>query len=92
MVYGYGTRSFNRSTENRRMKRDRAEFTKKFQAGEVTLPKVDPKLFMVCTCLSFRHPHTIDAHEKLKSDHDWRPFERREREEISQYREWGNIR
>lgn len=92
MTYGLGTRSFNRSTENRQMKKERAEFTAKYEAGEITFKPVDLKEFMVCTCRSFQYPHTRDAHAKLKSDHDWRPFEVRERGDISGWQEWGAIR
>lgn len=91
-MYGTDTLSWRRSTENRQMKRERAEFTKRYEAGEVELPKTDPRIFMVCTCLSFRNPHTIDAHKKLRADHDWRGFQQREREEVNEYREWGAIR
>lgn len=74
------------------MKKERAEFTAKYEAGEVAFKRVDLREFMVCTCLSFQYPHTLDAHQKLKSDYDWRPFEVRERQDISSFREWGAIR
>jgi hypothetical protein len=92
MAYGYGTKSHLNSTENRRMKRERAEFTAKYEAGEIELKRVDPRDFMVCRCLSFANPHTLNAHEKLKADHDWRTAEQREREAISEYHEWKTIR
>lgn len=92
MVYGWNTKSWLNSTENRQTKRERADFTAKYEAGEVTLKKTDPKDFMTCTCRSFRYPHTLNAHAKLKSDHDWRPFEVRERQESSERQEWSTIR
>lgn len=90
MVYGLGTRSFGLSTENRRMKRERAEFTKKYEAGEVKFETIE--ISPSCTCRSFRYPHAIEAHKKLRSEHDWRPFEKREREEVNSYQEWGSVR
>jgi hypothetical protein len=93
MAYGIGTRSFNRSTENRQMKKERAEFTAKYEAGEASIPKVDPRDFMVCACRSFRYPHTLEAHGKLRSEHDWREFEARERTESAGagFQEWRVI-
>lgn len=74
------------------MKKERAEFTAKYETGEVTLKRVDLKDFMICACLSFRYPHTLDAHEKLRSDFDWRVFEVRERQDVTGWQEWGAIR
>jgi hypothetical protein len=91
MTYGIGTRSFNRSPENRQMKRERAEFTAKYEAGEVKLKPVDIRDFMSCTCRSFRYPHPLDAHKKLRSDMDWRPFEQREQQDDGWVR-WSEVR
>lgn len=81
MGYGYDTKSWRNSTENRQLKQERAEFTAKFQTGELQLANTDLRLFIVCTCLSFRYPHTLDAHQKLRSEYDWRTFQQRERED-----------
>lgn len=89
MTYGLGTRSFNRSTENRQMKKERAEFTARYLAGEIVLRMVD--LPVLCNCRSFRYSHELAAHRLLKSDRDWRTFEQREREGPG-FQEWGVIR
>lgn len=39
----------------------------------------------ICTCRSFRFPHELKMHKKLKSDSDWRDWK-----EISAERDsWG---
>lgn len=74
-MYGLGTRSYNRSTEARQMKRECAEARKKVESGEIQIPAatVGP----MCTCISFRFAHLPEDHKKLKSDMDWRTYEQR---------------
>lgn len=75
MVYGIGTRSYNRSTEHREMKRQQAEATAKFLAK----PRAEVIAPLVCHCRSFEFPHGLEKHRELRSDWDWRtPGERRE--------------
>lgn len=78
MAYGIGTRSDNRSPEHNAMKRDRAEFTKRYEAGEI---KFDPAEILLCHCRSFRFPHEPKEHSqgprKLLGDWDWRKWEER---------------
>lgn len=74
MVYGIGTRSYNRSTEHRDNKKAQAETTSKYLAGEL---KIDGTLPLVCTCRSFHYPHDPKAHRQLRSDFDWRTPEER---------------
>ena len=80
MTYGIGTHSFNNSTENRQMKRECAECTKQYEAGEIVFPKV--VLEPICTCRSFRFAHSPSDHHKsfsyrlpLRSHYDWRSWE-----------------
>lgn len=80
MTYGFGTRSYNRSTEARQMKQEIAETKAKIGKGEITLPPADLRDFMICRCRSFRYPHVLDAHKLLRAEYDWRPFEKRERD------------
>jgi hypothetical protein len=54
------------------MKRECAEFTARYLAGEV---KLEPMLIeLMCTCRSFPKIHTLDKHRFLRSEHDWRIF------------------
>lgn len=74
MVYGTGTRSYNRSTEKREMDRQRAEATAKY------VPKPDSVIVgPICNCLSFEFAHELSAHRNLKSEMDWRPWRERSR-------------
>lgn len=62
MVYGTGTRSYNRSTEHRENKRQQAEATAAYLAQ-----KHDPVeiRWSMCTCRSFSMPHSPDRHKEL---------------------------
>lgn len=64
MVYGTGTRSYNRSTEAREMKRQRAEATRReeerIRAGRLNTIIVGP----ICMCLAFNYAHEALAHER----------------------------
>ncbi len=67
MTYGFGTRSYNRSTEKREMDRKRKVATEGFKAAPESIV-VGP----MCGCRSFRFPHELKAHKSLKNDYDWR--------------------
>lgn len=82
MVYGIGTRSFNRSTEHREMKRQQAEATKRYYESA----RVEVVIGPVCTCRSFAMPHFPEAHKKLRGDWDWRTPEERSGSEYHQER------
>lgn len=76
LMYGTGTRSYNRSTEAREMKRQITEATKAYEEkrarGEIATINL-----LLCHCRSFRFGHEPSAHMSLKSDFDWRlPSER----------------
>jgi hypothetical protein len=64
MVYGTGTRSYNRSTEARTLKKQRAEATRReeerIRAGKFETIIVGP----ICTCLAFNYAHEAIAHER----------------------------
>lgn len=78
MVYGTGTRSYNRSTEKRQMDRERAEFSAKVDAGEIKSPFAEVSL-LLCHCRSFRFSHEPSAHKQLQyGDLDWTPWQRRQ--------------
>jgi hypothetical protein len=66
MAYGVGTKSFNASPENHAMKRERAEFTKKYEAGEIRFASVTVPL--LCRCLQRPTPHELSVHATLASD------------------------
>ena len=71
-MYGTGTRSYNRSTEKRNMDRLRREATEQWK------PKTESVIVgPVCNCRSFRFPHYLEAHRKLRADFDWRLPEER---------------
>jgi hypothetical protein len=91
MAYGYGTQSHIKSTEFKQLKKAREEFTAKYEAGEVKFKPLDMTGFMSCACRSFRYPHPLEAHKKLKNDRDWRPFEQREREDAGRVI-WSEVR
>lgn len=78
MAYGIGTRSDNRSPEHHAMKRDRADFTKRYEAGEITF---EPTTIILCHCRSFRFSHEPREHHegarKLLNDWDWRRWDKR---------------
>ena len=67
MVYGTGTRSYNRSKERRQMKQECKQATDEF------IPKTDSvELLVACNCLYKPFPHL--GHSELhNNDHDWRP-------------------
>jgi hypothetical protein len=67
MVYGLGTRSYNRSTEARRNRESQKKATAEYQAQERVEIPVTPR----CDCMCFRLPHELTAHKKLKSERDW---------------------
>jgi hypothetical protein len=87
-MYGTGTRSYNRSSEAREMKRQQKLATEKYQEakekGEIK-PKTLP---LLCRCLSFRYPHEMEAHQRLRGDHNWPTFEQREKQEQN-WEEWA---
>jgi hypothetical protein len=70
--YGQGSRSYNRSAEKRESKTQQAAVTAKYEAG----PKQE-YMIMRCNCRSFRLPHDLSAHQSLKHDGDWTPWEER---------------
>lgn len=72
-MYGTGTRSYNRSTEAKEMKRQQKVATESYLAAPTRTVTVEPQ----CNCLSFRLPHGISAHKTLQSDYDWTPWEER---------------
>lgn len=73
MVYGLGSRSYNKSRENRENKKAVAEATAAYEKSE----KVGFVVPWICNCRSFRFPHAVADHRKLKSDHDWLEWEKR---------------
>jgi hypothetical protein len=70
MVYGIGTRSFNRSTEHREMKRAQAEATAAYLARPREIVQLGPE-WLTCRCRSFDNPHEIRRHKELR-ENDWR--------------------
>jgi hypothetical protein len=72
MVYGIGTRSYNRSGEHREMRRQQAEVTAKFLAS----PR-EPFTILLCHCRSFRFGHRPSEHSQLRSERDWRTWQER---------------
>jgi hypothetical protein len=77
LMYGTGTRSYNRSTEKRQMDRERAEYNRKIESGEIVFGEV---VVVQCHCLSFRFSHSPADHKKLRSDMDWRTWQERQAE------------
>lgn len=73
-MYGTGTRSYNRSTEARQMKRELAEYAGRRERGELV---IEPLKILFCYCLSFQFPHTPKDHDQLKGDWDWTPWQKR---------------
>lgn len=76
MPYGHMTHSWVNSPENHQMKRERADFTKKFEAGEV---QFNDREVLMCQCQSFRFSHLVADHKYLRSERDWRTWEQRNR-------------
>ena len=74
MVYGYNTKSYLRSTEHRESKRQQKIATEQYLAA----PRVEVIVGPICTCRSFRYPHELSVHRKLKGDWDWRTWQERE--------------
>jgi hypothetical protein len=74
MTYGIGTHSFLNSTEHRQMKRERKEFTEKYERGDIKLVFTE---ILLCHCRSFRCPHPPSDHNKLRADYDWRTWQKR---------------
>ena len=75
MVYGFGTRSYFRSTEHRENKRQQAEATAKYIAE----PKREVTIGPFCSCRSFDLPHELSKHAELRSEMDWRTQSERRR-------------
>jgi hypothetical protein len=78
VVYGLGSRSYNRSAENRENKRQVAAAT----AAYLAIPHEAVEIrWSMCTCRSFRLPHDPVEHSKgpmrLRSDMDWRTWQQR---------------
>jgi hypothetical protein len=81
--YGVGTHSYNNSPEKRELDRQRAETTAKYESAEHNEVEVP----LSCECRSFRYPHTLEAHDRLKplrgsaaswfGERDWRTWEER---------------
>lgn len=71
--YGVGTRSYNRSSEAREVKRQAKEATEKYLAQ----PHVPIILPVMCDCRSYRFPHPISRHKTLKHPGDWTPWQER---------------
>jgi len=53
-MYGTGTRSYNRSTEAREMKKQRAEATRRFEQQPLGPPILLP---IACACNRYPFPH-----------------------------------
>ncbi len=70
MVYGIGTRSYNRSTERRENKHAQAEATAAYLNSPREVVTLGPE-WMVCRCRSFDNPHGIQKHNELRES-DWR--------------------
>lgn len=81
MVYGLGTRSYNRSAEARENKRQQAEATARFEQSQ----RVEIVMGLVCTCRSFNLPHSPERHRELAGDWDWSLES--ERSGVQRYRE-----
>lgn len=77
-MYGWDTHSWRNSTEKRQIDRDRKETTEKMLAQ----PRKEIIGGPICNCRSFRFAHEIEAHSKLLSDHDWRPWEERKNQYV----------
>ena len=69
--YGLGTRSYNRSAEKRAMDKERARVTKEFEASHRQEIVVGP----MCGCRSFRFPHDLKAHDRLRGERDWKTWQ-----------------
>src|SRR5208282_3793271 len=72
MVYGYGTQSHIKSTEFKQTQSDRAEFTKRYESGEIRFPAIQVPL--MCTCPPRPYPHElqvcfIGGKERNKHEH-----------------------
>jgi len=61
-LYGYDTKSWRNSTENRQMKKERAEFTAAWTPG----PLIDVAL--TCVCCQRDYPHELSVHADLRSE------------------------
>lgn len=70
MGYGYGTHSHINSTEYRQTKRDRALYTKLYEAGEIKFEPV--QIPVLCRCPQRPYPHELQTHATLGSD--WAHF------------------
>jgi len=55
------------------MKQERRAATERFLA----MPRTPLLMPLTCTCRSFRYPHELSEHKKLRSDYDWRSWEER---------------
>lgn len=78
MVYGLGTRSYNRSAEHRENKKQVAAAT----AAWLAKPHDQVEIrWSMCTCRSFRLPHDPKDHSegqlRLRRDTDWRTWQQR---------------
>lgn len=68
-MYGWKTKSWNNSTEHSQMKQECAEVTRRYLAGELRFTE---NLSLVCSCRSFKFPHSLEKHKELRNDLDWR--------------------
>jgi hypothetical protein len=71
---GYGTKTDRNSPAAHATKRDRAEYTKGYEAGAIVFPVVE---ILTCTCRSFRFAHDPARHRELSCEYDWRTQEQR---------------
>ena len=78
MVYGLGTRSYNRSAERREMKRQAEEAT----AAYIAQPHPQVIVGPLCFCRSFQYAHVIERHQELMSDYDWRSWQQRQERNV----------
>jgi hypothetical protein len=63
MTYGLGTRSYNRSSECREIKQQRANATRVFEAG----PRTVIWWPVACTCSALPFPHLHDS-QKVREE------------------------
>lgn len=85
-MYGTGTRSYNRSTENRQNKLARKEATERFLEARARGEVKPVTVSILCCCRSWVFPHEIAQHKQLSSDYDWpTPEERLQRQRRRQF-------
>lgn len=86
MAYGIGTRSDNRTPEATQRRRAQAKHWRNVAAnGFPKGEEFDAGAWRNCNCRSFRHPHNLSAHKKLRAENDWRHYTAREQDT---FQEW----